>query len=45
MIAAMREREYPAFMDFHMRQGLPQQQAHDMWGEYEQRRLRALGLT
>ena len=39
-IAHMREHEYPNFMSFHMRQGMPQQQAHNAYTEYESMRVR-----
>ena len=39
-IAHMREHEYPNFMSYHMRQGMPQQQAHGAYMEYESMRVR-----
>ena len=38
-IAHMREHEYPSYMRYYMSQGIPQQQAHSMYTEYESMRV------
>ena len=39
-IAHMREHEYPNFISFHTRQGMPPQQAHSAYTEYENMKVR-----
>ena len=42
-IAHIRQHEYPSFMSFHALQGIPQQQAHAMYMEYEHMRVTRQG--
>ena len=39
MLAHLRMHEYPAFMNYHAQQGVPQGQAIEMWQVYEYRRM------
>ena len=38
-IAHMRHHEYPAFMSFHMQQGMSHEEAHARWAAYESMRV------
>ena len=39
-MAHMRQHEYPMFMSYHMGQGMPREQAHSAYMEYEGMRVR-----
>ena len=39
MLAHLRMHEYPAFMNYHAQQGVPEGQAFEMWQVYEHRRM------
>ena len=43
MLAQLRMHEYPSFMSYHMRQGVPQEEACRRWQAYERARMAGYG--